>query len=138
LVRSWREYFAENTYQRKVLDRLRVKSAAVLKYNLDQKVGAKYDRKVSLNKPPSGELGDSCSEEAEASDSEESSSSIESAASLLPRKVFFDASSPVSHPPSIIMSSAPFNGAAPPGSGKLLYCLFVLFVCFVSYYYYLY
>ena len=133
-VCSWKLFYLEGTYQKKVLERLHVKPAAVLKYQRDKKQRAKYDRKVSLNKPPPGELSDSSSEES--SDSEESSSSIESAgsliksaASLVPRKVVFDAPLPVSYPPSIIMSSAPSNGAAPPGSGKFFYCLFV------SYYY---
>jgi hypothetical protein len=111
-----------------------VKPAAVLKYNREKKQGKKYNRKVSLNKPPSEELSDSeqsSDSAAESSDSEQSSSSIESAASLVPRKVIFDLPLPVSHPPSTIMSpSPPFNGAAPPGAGKLLYYIFTLF-CFI-------
>jgi hypothetical protein len=96
-------YVTEGTYRGKVLDRLHVKSAAVLKY-------------FPLNKPPSEELSDSEQSSysaAESSDSKESSSSIESAASLVPRKVVSDLPLLVSHPLSTIMSmSPPFNGAA--------------------------
>jgi hypothetical protein len=115
------KYVTEGTYREKVLDRLHVKPAAVLKYNRKKKQGMKYNRKVSPNKPPSEELSDSeqsSDSAAESSDSEQSSSSIESAASLVPKKVIFDLPLPVSHPPSTIMSSSPsFNRAAPPGAG---------------------
>ena len=72
----------------KVLERLHVKPAAVLKYKREKKQGEKYNRKVSLNKPPSEELSDSeqsSDSAAESSDSEQSSSSIGSDASLVPR-----------------------------------------------------
>jgi hypothetical protein len=130
-IEYWKQYCIEGTYQEKVLDRLHVKSASVLKYKRDKKQGAKYNRKVSLNKPPPEEGSDSEESSGSAGDSsdseESSSSSIGSTDSIVPRKVVFD--SPP-HPQSTTMSSLPsINGAAPPGAGKLLYCF--LISCFL-------
>jgi hypothetical protein len=104
-------------YIDKVLNRLGVKSSATLEFEQKNTNKVKYSKKVTLHQ----QLSDDDS----SSDRDDEDSSVASSDSI-PRRILFSNEEERANP--IDMSAPPpFNGAAPPGAGKLLYFILTLF-----------